>query len=70
MQQGEKTGTPEAATRDFSGVHRYTYADYSLRVGKLSNALKRLGVRRSHVSTTRTGAHAAASVVLEGDIST
>ena len=39
-------GKKEVVTRDFSGIHRYTYADYNVRVAKLANALKRLGVRR------------------------
>jgi fatty-acyl-CoA synthase len=38
-------GKKEVVTRDFSGIHRYTYADYNVRVAKLANALKRLGVR-------------------------
>ncbi|HWS15178.1 MAG TPA: long-chain fatty acid--CoA ligase [Candidatus Methylomirabilis sp.] len=38
-------GKKEVVTRDFSGIHRYTYADYNIRVAKLANALKRLGVR-------------------------
>jgi len=38
-------GKKEVVSRDFSGIHRYTYADYNVRVGKLANALKRLGVR-------------------------
>jgi fatty-acyl-CoA synthase len=39
-------GKKEVVTRDFGGVHRYTYAEYQVRVGKLANALKRLGVAR------------------------
>ncbi|MBI5905754.1 MAG: long-chain fatty acid--CoA ligase [Deltaproteobacteria bacterium] len=39
-------GRKEVVTRDFAGIHRYTYAEYQVRVGKLANALKRLGVRR------------------------
>ncbi|HQT97597.1 MAG: long-chain fatty acid--CoA ligase [Desulfobacteria bacterium] len=39
-------GKKEVVSRDFSGIHRYTYADYNVRVAKLANALKRLGVRR------------------------
>ena len=38
-------GKKEVVTRDFSGIHRYTYADYNVRVAKLANALKRLGVK-------------------------
>lgn len=38
-------GKKEVVTRDFSGIHRYTYADYNVRVAKLANALKRMGVR-------------------------
>lgn len=38
-------GKKEVVSRDFSGIHRYTYADYNVRVAKLANALKRLGVR-------------------------
>jgi len=38
-------GKKEVVSRDYSGIHRYTYADYNVRVGKLANALKRLGVR-------------------------
>ena len=38
-------GGKEIVTRDFSGIHRYTYADYNVRVAKLAGALKRLGVR-------------------------
>jgi fatty-acyl-CoA synthase len=36
----------EVVTREFGGTHRYTYAEYGVRVGKLANALKRLGVER------------------------
>lgn len=36
----------EVVTRDYSGTHRYTYADFYLRVGKLASALKKLGVGR------------------------
>jgi len=39
-------GKKEVVTRDFGGIHRYTYADYGVRVGKLANALSRLGVKR------------------------
>jgi fatty-acyl-CoA synthase len=39
-------GKKEVVTRDFAGIHRYTYAEYQVRVGKLANALKRLGVKR------------------------
>ena len=38
-------GKKEVVGRDSSGIHRYTYADYNVRVAKLANALKRLGVR-------------------------
>ena len=38
-------GKKEVVGRDFSGIHRYTYAEYNVRVAKLANALKRLGVR-------------------------
>jgi fatty-acyl-CoA synthase len=38
-------GAKEVVSRDLSGIHRYTYADYNVRVAKLANALKRLGVR-------------------------
>jgi len=38
-------GRKEVVSRDYSGIHRYTYADYNVRVAKLANALKRLGVR-------------------------
>ena len=38
-------GKKEVVGRDFSGIHRYTYSDYNIRVAKLANALKRLGVR-------------------------
>ena len=33
-------GKKEVASRDFSGIHRYTYAEYNVRVAKLANALK------------------------------
>lgn len=39
------SGRKEIVSRDFSSIHRYTYADYNVRVAKLANALKRLGVR-------------------------
>ncbi|MGE5283859.1 MAG: long-chain fatty acid--CoA ligase [Actinomycetota bacterium] len=38
-------GKKEVVSRDFSGIHRYTYAEYNIRVAKLASALKRLGVR-------------------------
>jgi fatty-acyl-CoA synthase len=38
-------GKKEVVSRDFSGIQRYTYAGYNVRVAKLANALKRLGVR-------------------------
>lgn len=38
-------GKREVVSRDVSGIHRYTYAEYNVRVAKLANALKRLGVR-------------------------
>lgn len=36
----------ELATKMGTSMHRYTYADFYPRVGKLANALARLGVRR------------------------
>ena len=39
-------GKKEVVTRDFHGIHRYTYADYHVRVAKLANSLARLGVKR------------------------
>jgi fatty-acyl-CoA synthase len=39
-------GKKEVVTRDFGGIHRYTYAEYGVRVRKLANALGRLGVKR------------------------
>ena len=38
-------GRKEVVSREPSGIHRYTYAEYSVRVSKLAAALKRLGVR-------------------------
>ena len=39
-------GKKEVVSRDFGGIHRYTYAEWGVRVRKLANALTRLGVRR------------------------
>ena len=39
-------GKKEVVTRDFGGIHRYTYKEWGARVGKLANALARLGVKR------------------------
>lgn len=36
----------QIVSRDFSGMFRYTYADLYQRVGKLANALERLGVNQ------------------------
>ena len=38
-------GKKEVVSRELSGIHRYTYAEYNVRVAKLAGALKRLGVR-------------------------
>jgi len=39
-------GKKEVVTRDFGGIHRYTYADWGVRVRKLAKALTRLGIKR------------------------
>jgi fatty-acyl-CoA synthase len=39
-------GKKEVVTRDFGGIHRYDYKEYNVRVAKLANALRRLGVKR------------------------
>ncbi len=36
----------EVVSRDYSGIYRYTYADYYRRVCRLANVLKELGVQR------------------------
>lgn len=36
----------EVVSRDYSGLHRYTYADYYRRVCRLANVLKELGVKQ------------------------
>lgn len=36
----------EVVSRDYSGMHRYTYADYYGRVCRLANVLKQLGVKK------------------------
>lgn len=35
----------EVISRDYSGIHRYTYADYYKRVCRLANVLKTLGIK-------------------------
>jgi len=39
-------GSKEVVTRTRNGTHRYQYAEYGQRVGRLAQALKALGVRR------------------------
>ena len=39
-------GRKEVVTRDFGGIHRYTYTEWGVRVRKLARALARLGVQQ------------------------